>query len=111
MTLVTIRVWTVIQERQLAIAASLTAEALANKYQNAENLMLTGKPEEALILYNEIKQVDPSYKDIEQKIDSAEQYIEAMALYEQGVQFMNAENYSDALETFSMGRLAMLQAM
>jgi tetratricopeptide (TPR) repeat protein len=101
-TLVTIRVWTVIQERQLAITASLTAEALANKYQSAENLMLTGKPEEALILYNEIKQVDPSYKDVNQKIDSAEKYIEAITLYEQGVQLMNTGKYSDALETFSM---------
>lgn len=102
MTFVTIRVWIVLEERQQEIAASLTAEALAKKYQNAENLILTGKPEEALLLYKEIKKIDPSYKDIDQKIETAEQYIEAMLLYEEGVQFMNAGDFNKALETFSL---------
>ena len=102
MTFITIKVWTALTERQLAITAAHTAEALANKYQNAETYILTGKPEEALILYKEIKQIDPFYKDIDLKIETAENYIEAIALYEQGVQSMKAGDFNAALETFSL---------
>jgi len=102
MTFITIKVWTALTERQLAITAAHTAEALANKYQNAETYILTGKPEEALILYKEIKQIDPFYKDIDIKIETAENYIEAIALYEQGMQSMKAGDFNAALETFSL---------
>ena len=70
------------------------------KFQNAENLMQAGKPEEALILYKEIQQGDPSYNEIDLKIDQAEALILVENLYQEGVMEETAGNLDLALSTF-----------
>lgn len=95
----------VYQEAQREIAleheATLTAQVLDSKYQNAESFLRAGKPEEAFRLYNEIQQIDPAYKDIEQKVQQAQEAIAIEALYQQGLQAIKDGKSDEALETLS----------
>ena len=92
----------VYQNNQAAIAATQLAEALAVKIQNADNFMVMGNPAEALSIYEEVKQIDPAYPDVDERIKEAENFIEAVELYQKGMQFLDAEDYDQALETFFM---------
>lgn len=102
MTFVSIRAVTAFRENQLAIAATLTAESLSAMSQNADNLMLSDNPQEALLIYEEIKQIDSSFHDIDQKISLAEAYLKAIDLYQQGIKFLNNGESAKALEIFTL---------
>lgn len=78
--------------------AALTAASLAAKLQNADSFMSADRPEDALRLYTEIQQTDPSYKDIGKKIQSAKQAMAVTDLYEQGVQSFKDGKNDQALE-------------
>lgn len=85
-------------QNRLEQEAALTAQSLDAKFQTAESLMRAGKPEDALRLYNEIQQVDPSYKGIDLKIQSAGQIMAVEELYQQGMQAIKEGKSDKALE-------------
>ncbi|MDD2923206.1 MAG: hypothetical protein PHQ36_13050 [Anaerolineales bacterium] len=103
LTVLILIVWAgnVYQTNKLEQQAALTKEALAAKYQSANGFMSAERPEEALRLYNEIKKIDPLYKDIDQKIKLAKESIAIIALYQQGVQALNEGKSDKALEILS----------
>lgn len=80
--------------------ATLTAQTLAAKYQTANNFMRAGKPQDALRLYNEIEQTDPTYPEIEQRIQEATQAVEIENWYQEGVLALNNGQSDQALELF-----------
>ncbi len=84
-------------QAKLAQEASAAAQALAAKYQTADTLMQAGKPADALPLYLEIQQSDPSYQDIGQAIQLARQSIAVEDLYQQGTQALKDGKSDTAL--------------
>ncbi len=89
-----------IQQARLEREQAALLQTLENKYQNAENYMQAGRASEALSLYQEIYDIDPTYLDVEEKIQEVEtllgvesDYQEALALYNQG-------DHNAALELF-----------
>ena len=78
--------------------AAVIAQSLAEKNQTADSFMRVDKPEEALRLYSEIQQIDPSYKDIDQKIQLAKQSIAVEEIYQQAVQAIQDGKSDAALE-------------
>jgi tetratricopeptide (TPR) repeat protein len=88
-----------VKQARINQEATLTAQSLAAKNQTADTFMKAGKPEEALSLYNEIQQADPSYSGIDQKIQSANQSITVENLYQQGLQSIKNGNNDQALAT------------
>jgi type II secretory pathway pseudopilin PulG len=90
-----------INEEQQVLESIKLAQSLDTKFQNAENFMLAGKPEEALSLYQEIQQVDSSYSDIENHIEQAKAAITVENLYQEGVMAQSAGNLELALSTFN----------
>ncbi len=105
-TTITLIVWGVIAYRNKQIQiqqeqqAALVAQALAEKIQTADSFMRVDKPEEALRLYDEIRQVDPSYLAIDQKIDLAKRSMAVEGIYQQGMLAMQAGDTGAALEFF-----------
>ena len=90
------------QASKLEQQAALTAVSLDNKYQSADSFMNAGRPEEALRLYSEIQKMDPSYKGIGQKIESAKLSITVIGLYQQGTQALLEGKSDKALEILLM---------
>jgi tetratricopeptide (TPR) repeat protein len=84
--------------QRLKAEATQTAEALAAKDQLAGTFMRAGKPDQALALYAEIKETDPSYEDIDQAIEAARLSISVEDLYQQGRRLMQDGDYDAALE-------------
>ena len=87
-------------KEQQAIEAVKFSQALDTKFQSAENLMQAGKPKDAIILYQEIQQANPTFADIDQKIEQAEAAIAIENLYQEGVLAQTAGNLDLALSTF-----------
>lgn len=85
-------------QSRLEIQATLTAQSLADKNLTADKLLRAGKPAEALDLYNEIKQMDPAYPDINQKIQLASEAVTIEELYQAGTQALQDGQKEDALE-------------
>lgn len=85
-------------QARLAHEAALLAQSLAAKLQTADSFMRAGKPAEALPLYTEIQRIDPSYKDINEKIQMAKQDIAVEDLYQQGTQAIQDGKSDNALE-------------
>ena len=89
----------ILSEQQVLDASNL-ASSLESKFQNAENLMLAGKPAEGLKLYEEIQQVDPSFPDIDLKIEQAQKSISIEELYQEGVCAESEGDLQQALSSF-----------
>jgi tetratricopeptide (TPR) repeat protein len=88
--------------RQLANAQKLiqqeyTEIELAIKLRNAQNLIEVGRPEEAVLLLEEIKAVDPDYESVEEYIALAEGRLSLEGRYEEAVLLMEAGDWEAAL--------------
>jgi tetratricopeptide (TPR) repeat protein len=80
------------KEQDQILVNSLTAQA--------GELLLSGQPGPALAIIEKIKQIDPNYEFLQMLTDEANLLSDLESKYQNGLAFMNAGNYSDALKIF-----------
>lgn len=88
--------------RQLTNAQNLITQEyteieLAIKLRNAQNLIEAGRPEEAIALLQEIKEVDPDYENVDEFLDLAEGRKSLEGRYEEAVALVDSGDWEGAL--------------
>jgi tetratricopeptide (TPR) repeat protein len=89
-----------LRNAQNIIQAEYTQIELSVKLRNAQNLIEAGRPEEALVLLEEIKAVDPDYEGVDAFIEQAQGRVSLEGRYEAAVALMEAGEWEEALEAF-----------
>lgn len=80
--------------------AVLLTEQLEAKYNNANIFLQAGRPEDALRLYDEIEEIYPGYRDVDERRQTANELIEIESLYQQGLRAFLAGNQEQSLQIF-----------
>lgn len=73
---------------------------LAAKFRNGQNLMVAGRGEEALVLFEEIAAVDKQYPGLEQAMQQVNQQLDLDAKYSQAMQFLDRNDLPSAMALF-----------
>jgi len=82
---------------QQVVQQEYTRIELSIKLRNAQNLIEAGRPEEAIVLLEEIKAVDPDYENVDAFLEQARGRVSLEGRYAQAVALMEAGEYEDAL--------------
>lgn len=90
-----------VQQQWLSTKTKVNTEIesidLTIKYRNAQNLLQAGNAQAAVSLLNEVKQADPSFLEIDQVIQQAQELINREVIYNQANQLMDQGKYSEAI--------------
>jgi tetratricopeptide (TPR) repeat protein len=70
---------------------------MAAKFRNGQNLVVAGRVDEALVLFQEIAKVDNKYPGLEQAMQQANQMQDLEEKYSQAMQFVDSNDLPDAL--------------
>ncbi|HUF38773.1 MAG TPA: LysM peptidoglycan-binding domain-containing protein [Anaerolineales bacterium] len=89
-------------QRELSKAQNLVQQEysrieLSIKLRNAQNLIEAGRPEEAIVLLEEIRSVDPDYESLDEFIAQAQERLTLEGRYEAATALIEAEEWEDAL--------------
>ncbi|MGW8250766.1 MAG: LysM peptidoglycan-binding domain-containing protein [Anaerolineales bacterium] len=93
-----------IQNQLLAASNRLDSQVrtieMAAKFRNGQNLMVAGRVDEALVLFEEIAAVDKQYPGLEQAMQHVNQQLDLEAKYFQAMQFLDRNDLPAALAVF-----------
>ena len=88
-----------ITNRQIeAISDNVEDISLAIKFRNGQNLLSSGRAEEALIIFEEIAAENPEYENIDLFIAEAQGVLTIDGQYEQALTLISQDQWSQALE-------------
>lgn len=73
---------------------------LALTFRNGQNLLQAGKADLALAQFERVKEVDPSYTDLDYFIKEAERLAEIEKKYQEAGRLVNLEDYTAALSLY-----------
>jgi tetratricopeptide (TPR) repeat protein len=79
----------------------LTLE-LAAQFRNGQNLLLANRPEEALVYFQKVAEVNPNYPQLEAFMGRASQMVESENTYQQAAALKSQGDISGALRAFQI---------
>ena len=77
----------------------LTLEQAA-QFRNGQNLLLANRPEEALVSFEKVAEVNPNYPQLDAFMGQARKMLELESTYQEALQLKTDGNYSGSLEKF-----------
>jgi tetratricopeptide (TPR) repeat protein len=93
-----------IQEQWLSTRAQMQEEVLtlelAAQFRNGQNLLLANRPEEALLSFEKVAEVNPNYPQLDTFIGQARKMLELESTYQEALGLKTDGNYSGSLEKF-----------
>jgi tetratricopeptide (TPR) repeat protein len=93
-----------IQEQWLSTRAQMEDQVitleLASQFRNGQNLLLANRPDEALVSFEKVAEVNPNYPDLDTFMGQARKMLELESTYQDALQLKAEGNYSGSLEKF-----------
>jgi len=89
--------WQKVQDR--AKQESFVLE-LSAKFRNGQSLYQAGYYDDALVLFNQIKEADPQYEQLDFYIDESNKLAALDEAYNRALDLVKAENYQEAYDVF-----------
>ena len=83
---------------RLALEEEARSLELAVKFRNAQNLLSAGRAQEAVLIFNEIAQVDPKFPNLDYYLSQADQLGELETNYANAIALINNGDLNNALE-------------
>lgn len=95
-----------IQSQWVATRSQMEQEVLtlelAAQFRNGQNLLLANRPEEALVYFQKVAEVNPNYPQLEAFMGRASQMVESENTYQQAAALKSQGDISGALRAFQI---------